>query len=83
MSERLAAQLRSDENAPWAEMDLTPRRLFTRLKGFGIKPGHNAAKTERGYYRRDFADASTRYLPADEDDSDSGCADRPVGSPHR
>ncbi|QNK80900.1 DUF3631 domain-containing protein [Nakamurella sp. PAMC28650] len=68
-SGKLAAQLRSDENAPWAEIDLTPRRLSIRLKGFGITPGHNAARTERGYGRDDFTDAVARYLPAPDPDA--------------
>jgi len=73
-STKLAAQLRSDENAPWAELDLSARRLFTRLKGFGIKPGHNAAKTERGYRRNDFADAMVRYLPPDAENAVEGAS---------
>jgi len=43
-SAKLAAQLRSDEDAAWSEIDLTPRRLCQRLKGFGIRPGHNPAR---------------------------------------
>lgn len=62
-SAKLAAQLRSDDTAPWGELELSPRRLFTRLKGFGIAAGHNAAKTERGYKLADFDDAIARYLP--------------------
>lgn len=63
-SAKLAAQLRSDDDAPWQEIDLSPRRLSLRLKGFGISPHHNVARTERGYRRGDFADALARYLPA-------------------
>ncbi|MEJ7649405.1 MAG: DUF3631 domain-containing protein [Nakamurella sp.] len=65
-SAKLAAQLRSDDTAPWGELDLTPRRLFTRLRGFGIAAGHNSAKTERGYRIADFDDAIARYLPDDD-----------------
>lgn len=65
-SAKLAAQLRSDENGPWQEIALTPRGLSIRLKGFGIAPRHNAARTERGYFREDFTDAVARYLPAPE-----------------
>lgn len=63
-SAKLAAQLRSDDDAPWHEIDLSPRRLSVRLKGFGISSAHNVARTERGYRRDDFADAVARYLPA-------------------
>ncbi len=71
-SARLATQLRSDEDAPWAELALTPRGLAVRLKAFGIKPDHNAAKTERGYRRDDFTDATLRYVPGDDEDRTPG-----------
>lgn len=57
-----AATLRKDESAPWGEIELTARRLAVRLAGFGIKPGHNLSKTERGYRREHFTDAFARYL---------------------
>lgn len=70
-SVKLAAQLRSDEDAPWQEIDLTPRRLFLRVKEFGIASKHNPARTERGYYRRDFDDAIARYIPPEARDDAS------------
>ena len=71
----LATQLRSDKDAPWAELELTPRKLSARLKWFGIKPKHNTAKTERGYHRDHFDDAIARYpSPRSNDDDNPGTA---------
>ena len=71
----LATQLRSDKDAPWAELELTPRKLSARLKWFGIKPKHNTAKTERGYHRDHFDDAIARYpSPGSNDDNNPGTA---------
>jgi len=59
----LTSRLRHLLDAPWSDLDLTTRRLATRLKPYGITPGHNSAKTERGYQRDSFSDAWCRYLP--------------------
>jgi hypothetical protein len=61
-SKVLATQLRQDENLPWGEMELSPRRLAGRLCKFGITPSRNTMQTERGYRRADFTDSFTRYI---------------------
>lgn len=50
------------DDSPWRDFELTTRKLAYRLKGFGIRPGHNDAKTVRGYQRVAFRDAFARYL---------------------
>lgn len=57
--------LRNIEDAPWADFDLSARRLSMRLGKFGLKPRRNAAGTERGYYTSDFRDPFSRYLPSE------------------
>jgi len=59
------ARLCAIEEAPWAEQGLTGRRLAMALKKFGVKPRHNSAGTERGYYASDLADPFSRYLPSE------------------
>lgn len=61
----LIARLQQVEDAPWSDWDLNPRKLALRLKHFGIKPGHNTAKTARGYRIEDLTDAFVRYLRPD------------------
>ena len=61
-SAELVTRLHKIDDAPWADFDLTTRRLAARLRGYGIKAGHNPAKTARGYRLEDFTDAFARYL---------------------
>ena len=61
-SQELVVALRRIEESPWGDFELTPRKLAQRLKLFGIKPGFNAAKTQRGYVLEGFTDAFGRYL---------------------
>jgi hypothetical protein len=61
----LVGQLLKIDDAPWSDLDLTSRRLAARLKPYGIDPGHNPAKTARGYYLAHFADAFSRYLASE------------------
>jgi hypothetical protein len=65
-SAELQRLLRGIDDAPWAEWDLSVRRLAVRLRDYGIKPRQNAAKTARGYYLADFGDAWAAYLPPPE-----------------
>jgi hypothetical protein len=57
------------ETSPWAEFSrgkpLTAPRLARMLARYEITPGtiRVEARTPKGYYRRDFEDAFTRYLP--------------------
>ena len=62
-SAELVRRLRDVDDGPWHELDLTTRRLAARLSGYRIRPGHNTAKTERGYQLGWFTDAFSRYLP--------------------
>ncbi len=61
----LLARLSAIEDAPWAEQDLSPRRLAIGLGKFGVKPRRNSSGTERGYYASDLADPFSRYLPSE------------------
>lgn len=61
-SAMLVNELRTIDESPWREFDLSQRKLAWRLKDFGVKPEHNAAKTARGYHLKQFTDASDRYL---------------------
>lgn len=70
-SQVLVNELRNLPDAPWSDIDLTPRKLAMRLADFGIKPRHNnRTKTERGYHLIDFADAFMRYPAEDDDDTE-------------
>ncbi|WP_280246348.1 DUF3631 domain-containing protein [Nocardia abscessus] len=60
----LCDQLHHIEESPWKQFELTPSKLGHRLREYGIKTGHNTAKTERGYRIEDFHDAFERYLSA-------------------
>jgi hypothetical protein len=59
-SQQLVNELRDIEESPWKDRELTPHKLSKMLKPYGVKPRHNAAKTQRGYHRADFKDAFTR-----------------------
>jgi hypothetical protein len=60
----LITDLRKLEDAPWADLDLTGRKLAYRVGKFGVKPRRNKAQTARGYHFQDFEDAFRRYLPS-------------------
>lgn len=64
-SQELLNRLRRLEDAPWNDMDLTTRGLSDRLRPYEIKPGHNPAKTARGYRLESFLEAFSRYLPSE------------------
>jgi hypothetical protein len=64
----LLVELRKLEESPWADLDLTSRKLAVRLAKFGVKPKHNTSKTARGYHLRDLEDSFGRYLPSDPSD---------------
>lgn len=61
-SQMLVNELRRIEESPWGDYELTVSKLAKRLKPFNVKPGHNAAKTVRGYSLETFHDAFRRYL---------------------
>ncbi len=68
-SAMLVGELRSIEESPWADEKsdtyLTVSKLAARLKPFGVKPGHNAAKTTRGYALSSFRAPFAAYLQKD------------------
>jgi hypothetical protein len=61
-SQELLARLHKIEESPWKDFELTPRGLSDKLRPYGVKPGHNQAKTARGYQLIHFQDAFARYL---------------------
>lgn len=61
-SRMLVKELRDIEDSPWGDEELTVSKLARKLKPYGVKPGHNPAKTIRGYDIANLRDAFTRYL---------------------
>jgi hypothetical protein len=74
-TEELLARLRSDKEAPWAEMGqagITARRLGTLLGEYGIRSANIRfpdGTQRKGYTRSDFTDAWDRYCAAEPDPS--------------
>jgi Protein of unknown function (DUF3631) len=64
-SAELVNRLRKVDDAPWQERDLNTTALAGMLRPYGIRPGHNSARTMRGYDKAFFADAFARYLPSE------------------
>jgi hypothetical protein len=64
-SQDLVSRLRKLEDVPWLERDLNTTALAAMLRPYGIRPGHNSARTERGYDKEAFRDAFARYLPSE------------------
>lgn len=62
-SAKVCELLRGIDESPWAQFDMNPSKLGHRLREYGVKTGHNPAKTMRGYRRADFLDAWERYIP--------------------
>lgn len=60
-SQQLVNDLRSIDESPWGDFELTRSKLAYRLREFGIKTGHNTAGSARGYRVEDFWDAFGRY----------------------
>lgn len=63
-SAKVCELLRGIDESPWSQFDMNPSKLGHRLREYGIKTGHNPAKTMRGYRRIDFLDAWERYVPS-------------------
>lgn len=61
-STELVTRLRALPDAPWSDIELTTRKLADLLRPYGVRPGHNTAKTARGYRLEEFYDAFGRYL---------------------
>lgn len=90
-SAELVAELRKVDESPWAEFDYNASKLAYRLKEYGVKPGHNTAKTARGYRLEDLTDVFSRYLrpkpskpsktPSDQEQSPDGL--KPPDAPAR
>lgn len=98
-SEDLCSRLREIEEAPWAELykgsGLTKRSLAVHLRPFGIGPASvrfRDGSTLKGYLRKDFEDAWSRYLsskatssgttsqPEEEGDDGRAQAEETIGS---
>jgi hypothetical protein len=68
-SRDLCEKLNKLEGRPWSEWSrgkgLTQNSLSRLLKNFGVRPNsiRIGADTKKGYKRRDFYDAFSRYLP--------------------
>jgi hypothetical protein len=60
-TEVLIGELKRIDDAPWADIDLTGRKLAMRLASFEVKPGKDVTRTTRGYHREDFIDTFQRY----------------------
>lgn len=70
----LLSRLRSLDESPWRDLELSTNALADRLRPYRIRPKSNGSV--RGYRREDFAEAFTRYLPPPKaDDQDNGPSD--------
>jgi hypothetical protein len=69
-SNMLVRELCAIEESPWGDdpEKLTASKLAKLLRPYGVRPGHNAAKTVRGYEIGAFRDAFARYLRPDPSD---------------
>ena len=63
-SHQLLQRLRSLDEAPWSDLDLTTRGLADRLRVFGVKPRRDTTGAARGYRSEDFLDRFSRCLGA-------------------
>lgn len=76
-SKTLIAALNSMDEAPWATMrrgPLNARWLGDMLKKYGVSSAQIRIGSEnlKGYYRSDFLDAWTRYLPLSSHNAETG-----------
>lgn len=72
---QLISELANREEEPWGTYSrgnlITPEALARLLSPYKIKSKHTPQRDARGYYAADFADAWKRYLPAQNNPSDS------------
>ena len=63
-SNELVRELRAVEQSPWGDEPhpISASKLARLLKGYRVAPGHNAARTVRGYTAEQFSDPWRRYL---------------------
>jgi hypothetical protein len=61
----LLTALKAIGESPWAELELTPRRLSLMLRPFGAEPRQirTGEVTMKGYLRTSLQEAFSRYLP--------------------
>ena len=78
-TDALLIHLRQLDGAPWADMNLTSRRMGDLLGEFAIKSERNKEHTKRGYTRAAFADAWERYPPRNEQSSQDQSGDKQSG----
>ncbi|MCV7060279.1 DUF3631 domain-containing protein [Mycolicibacterium vaccae] len=62
----LCGKLCAISESPWGQYELSPSKLGWRLREYSVTTGHSEDKSERGYHRKDFADAFARYLPPEK-----------------
>ncbi len=74
-SQTLVNELRDIEESPWKDKELNTSKLAAALKPYGVRPGHNAAKTQRGYMLESFRDAFRRYLRPEPSSRPTSAAD--------
>jgi len=72
----LLNELRKFEEAPWGEVDFTARRLATQLGKFDVSSRRDTTGKVRGYYRSDFKDAFSRYLPSEASEPSETASDQ-------
>ena len=60
----LLDELKALDESPWAEYELSPRRLARLLTAYGVSPRtvRDGADTRKGYHRDDLLDACDRWL---------------------
>lgn len=82
-SDKLTDDLHAIVESPWKSFELTPHSLAHKLRPFGISPGHNTAKTARGYRIEHLMDVFRRYLrpePSEPSDTPTDQQEQPDGS---
>jgi Protein of unknown function (DUF3631) len=86
-SKELVRELRDIEESPWGDEKsdtyLTASKLAKLLKPYGVTPGHNPAKTVRGYTLDSLRDAFARYLrpePSERPTADADQREQPQDS---
>jgi hypothetical protein len=60
-SQNLVIELTKLDEAPWRDTQLTAWKLARMLKNYDVRPSPGPGRANRGYWRRDFRDAFTRY----------------------
>jgi len=85
-SKEIVGQLASMEEKPWAtfgkkEKPISPNQLSWLLKRYKIRSGtiRTSTETAKGYYKKDFEDSWTRYLPELKRHNDTSLQNKDLG----